>query len=106
MSYELLLAPQTGAATTAPKSFVETDQICVVANGLATTETVNVQIVSTLGATNVYGEGSTPFPYQLTATAQAIFVPGGYLYQFAKSATAAAVGIEVHFKPRVGGGAS
>lgn len=112
MSYNLILAPQTGAsnAGTTPAaqawSFLESEQIVVVANGLATTETVTVQVASTLGDTPLYGAATANFLYQLTATSQALVVPGGYLLKFFKTSTVGAVGIEVHFKPRVGGGAS
>ena len=100
MSFRPLINPQTAGATTLPTSFVESEQLVLVANGLATTETVNVQVVGSQAATNLYGAGATPFQYQLTATAQAMVIPGGYILQFVKSATAAAVGVEVHEKPR------
>lgn len=106
MAFVSLLAPTTASATTVPTSYVEAEQLVVTAVGLATTETVNVQVVGSQGAANLYGAAAAPFQYQLTATAQALVVPGGYILQFAKSATAAAVGVEVHIKPRIGGGAS
>lgn len=106
MAYELLVAPTTASVTTLPKSYIEADQIIVVANGLATTETVSVQVVGSLPATTVSGAASTDFLYQCTAVNQAIVVPGGFIFQFVKTTTAATVGVEIHMKPRIGGGAS
>jgi hypothetical protein len=101
MAFELLAAATTAGVTTQPKSFELYNFIVVTAPGLATTETVNIQIVGSQGAINLFGQfGAAAFQYQLTATAQALVLPGGFIYQFVKTSTAGAVPIEVHFSPR------
>jgi hypothetical protein len=99
-AFEQLSSATTAAVTTAPRSWVDAESIVVTAPGLATTETVTVQVVGAFGGINLYGAGATPFLYQLTATAQALVVPGGFSMQFVKTTTAAAVPIEIHTRPR------
>ncbi len=98
--FEQLSTASTGAVTTAPKSFVDYESLVITAFGLATTETVTVNVVGSTGSIPLYGAATTNFLYQLTATAQALVIPGGFELQFVKTATAAAVAIEYHGRPR------
>lgn len=98
--FEQLNTATTGAISTTPKSFVDYESLVVTAFGLAGAETVTVNVVGSTGSIPLYGAATTNFLYQLTATAQALVIPGGFELQFVKSATVAAVAVEYHGRPR------
>lgn len=106
-----LLNPQTGANTAFPAggfNASEMDQfvLCVGGvNALGAAEVVNVWILNAQSAQQALYNPATGTQYQLTNVAgvQAITLPGGYLYQFSKTATTLAVGVDVLTKPRAGG---
>ena len=89
---QLLIAAQTAAASSGNLVRSASDGPCtIVAAGLASAETVQVQILGADGVTfaNVL---SSP-ALQLTATINTIVLTGPGIYQFVKSVTVAAVGV-------------
>lgn len=89
-----VIAPTTASAANTTNA-IETDgysHVVVSAPGLATTETVNIY-TKTPGGYAIFGITGTA--YKLTATIQAIELPAGPMYAFAKDATAGAVGVYV-----------
>lgn len=101
-----LIAPNTATATVTLNAN-EADAVFLMTNGtgLATIETVTINIVNTANVTP-YVSPYTNSVVGLTATLQSAVLPGGCIYQFVKSVTAGACGLDQSMKPRIGGGAS
>lgn len=92
MATEIVIAPVTAAAANTTNT-LRTDgyeSVVVSAPGLATTEEVDIY-VKTAGGYALFGITGTV--YKLTASIQAIALPAGPVYAFAKDSTAAAVGL-------------
>jgi len=99
-AFEQLNTATISSVTTAPRSFIEYDEIVVTAVPvLGAGETITVQIVGSAGLMN-FLDPTTGLVYTVTSANQAVRVPGGYSMSFTKSATAAPTAIEVHTKPR------
>ena len=89
-----VIAPATGAVanTTNEVNSAGYDAVTVSCPGLATTEEVDIY-VKTAGGYAIFGVVGTA--WKLTATIQAISLPAGPVYAFAKDATAGAAGVYV-----------
>lgn len=99
-AFEQVSPSQTGAITTAPRSYIEYDEIVVsTVPLLGTGETVTVQVVGSGTPANLL-DPTTGLVYTVSPGNQAVRIPGGYSLSFTKSATAAPTYIEVHTKPR------
>ncbi len=89
---QVLVAPQTGAATSAAMQRSASDGPCTIAAvGLAGAETVTVQILGADGAT--WGSVLSSPAVQLTASINTVVLTGPGNYRFVKSTTIAAVGV-------------
>ena len=102
-----LLVATTAGATAFPTggyNATEADQIviCVNTNALGASETVTVFVLDSKGAQQALIDPSTGLQYQLGSAQGAKVLPGGFLYSFTKTATVAAVGVDVQVKPRIG----
>lgn len=89
-----LIAPANAAVANTTNAFESSDKgsITVSAPGLAGTEEVDIY-TKTPGGYAVFGVTGTV--WKLTATIQAINLPSGPTYAFAKDLTAAAVGVYI-----------
>lgn len=103
----VLIAPGTGGGT----ADVETKDyayVVISAGGLATTETVTVEIVVDGNTTEVvaqwvlgpFDDPANPRATALTADVQSVTFVGGPRYRVTSSATAASVGVYADFQPR------
>lgn len=107
-----LLAPTTAANTAFPVGgFNATEYanfiLCLSGGALAGVEVVNVYILDSGGTQRPLYNTFAATNYQLAvgAATSAVELPGGYVYQFSKSATVASVGVDVLVKPRAMTGA-
>lgn len=64
-------------------------------------ETVDVFVPTTTGGTQAYCDPNGT-PVQITPSITSVTLPGGVLYTISKNITAAATGVDVQYKPRIG----
>jgi hypothetical protein len=91
---QIVVAPQTGAANSVSiQRTVSDGPFTVVAGGLATTETVTMQVLDASGNWQAVPAAIAP---QLTPTVPALTMAFPGIFRFAKTATAAAVGVVLY----------
>lgn len=91
---QIVVAAQTGAANSAAiQRTVSDGPFTVVAGGLATTETVTMQV---LDASGNWQTVPAAIAAQLTASVPALVMTYPGIFRFAKSATAASVGVVLY----------
>lgn len=103
-----ILKPQTAAQAAFPVGGLNTneaDSLILIASGtaLGATEFFNIFVLDSAG--NAQPLNNTPLgvaPMQLGNGVQTIFLPGGALYSFTKTASASAAGLDYMIKPRIG----
>lgn len=107
-----ILAPTTAANTAFPAGGLNTNEadqiyIMISGNALGAAETIKVYTLDSGGVQRVILNPATGLQYTLDNSGnQALVLPAGPLYSFAKTATASTVGLDYSIKPRIGGGAS
>lgn len=97
-------ALKTTSAATADYNATEADQIILSSNGtvLGAAETILVFTVTSDNSTRIFYNWAQASQYSCVNGQDAILLPGGFYYRFAKSATGTAIGIDVSVKPRIG----
>ncbi len=97
-----LIVPTTNAESQ-PLQGQEADLIVIyTTRQLGAGETVSVMLPRTSSSAIPLYDPALGTPVQLTSTLESVVLPGGFLYRIDKTATAAATGVEVQFKPRIG----
>ncbi|MDE1012160.1 MAG: hypothetical protein OSB38_41525 [Paraburkholderia fungorum] len=91
---QIVVAPQTGAANSVSiQRTVSDGPFTVVAGGLATTETVTMQVLDASGNWQAVPAAIAP---QLTPTVPALVMAYPGIFRFVKSATAGAAGVVLY----------
>ena len=97
------ITPQTGALANQQFNATEADKVIFAVSGtaLGAAEVVTFSIANTTaGKTPIYNAAGTQV--SLTPALQSVMLEGGFVYVLDKSITAAASGVDVNIKPRIG----
>lgn len=97
-----LIVPTT-AAVTVQFSAQEGDQVLIYRTGTwGVGEAAAIQLPTSTGSLTDYIDPTTVAPVLIGNSLAAWNFPGGYLYTIVKGVTAAAAGLDVQIKPRIG----